>query len=377
MKHSSKPTVAIVGTRGYPSYYGGFETLIRKLVPFLTERGWRVVVYCRSGVDRLDDGAGGDSVVQVFSPGIEKKSLSTLSYGLTSSIDTAFRDVDVALVMNVANGYWLPILRARGVPVVLNVDGIEWERQKWGGLAKRVFRAGAVLSARYADRIVCDSLAIRDRWVSEFARVGAYIPYGGTEAGELEPVRGYRTGEYILYVARFVPENSVAEFVAAVERLPAGQQVVIVGSSGYGGEIEERVAALADACESVTWLGHISNDDELLALWQNCGAYFHGHSVGGTNPALVQAMACGAPTVARDTKFNREVLGDAGVFTEPDPEAIAEALISVMGNCDARIELGRSAMQRQREYFTWNGVCEAYESELLASMDSPRKTVHS
>ncbi|WP_255220191.1 glycosyltransferase [Gordonia terrae] len=274
--------------------------------------------------------------------------------------------------MNVANGYWLPILRARGIPVVLNVDGIEWERQKWGSLAKLVFRTGAVLTGRYADRIVCDSLAIRDRWVAEFARVGSYIPYGGTETGQLAPVRGFGSGKYVLYVARFVPENSVTEFVEAVKRLPDDMQVVIVGSSGYGGEIEAQVAALANACESVTWLGHISNDDELLALWQNCGAYFHGHSVGGTNPALVQAMACGAPTVARDTKFNREVLGDAGVFTPADPGLIAEALIDVMGSEDARLRLGRSAMLRQQEQFTWIGVCEAYENELLASLDSPR-----
>ena len=368
----SKPTVAIVGTRGYPSYYGGFETLVRKLVPFLTERGWRVVVYCRSGVDRIRDDTDDAAVVQVFSPGIEKKSISTLSYGLTSSIDAAFRNVDVALVMNVANGYWLPILRARGIPVVLNVDGIEWERQKWGSLAKLVFRTGAVLTGRYADRIVCDSLAIRDRWVAEFARVGSYIPYGGTETGQLAPARGFGSGKYVLYVARFVPENSVTEFIEAVKHLPDDMQVVIVGSSGYGGEIEAQVAALANACESVTWLGHISNDDELLALWQNCGAYFHGHSVGGTNPALVQAMACGAPTVARDTKFNREVLGDAGVFTPADPGSIAEALIDVMGSEDARLRLGRSAMLRQQEQFTWTGVCEAYENELLASLDSPR-----
>lgn len=372
MAKSAKPTVAIVGTRGYPSYYGGFETLVRKLAPFLAERGWKVIVYCRPGVDRLDDDQDDAAVVQVFSVGVEKKSLSTLSYGLTSSVDAALRNVDVALVMNVANGYWLPILRARGIPVVLNVDGIEWERQKWGGLAKRVFRTGAVLTAHFADRIVCDSLAIRDRWVAEFARVGSYIPYGGTEDGALAPVRGFRSGQYVLYVARFVPENSVTEFIAAVERLPDDLQVVIVGSSGYGGEIEARVAALADACESVTWLGHISNDDELLALWQNCGAYFHGHSVGGTNPALVQAMACGAPTVARDTKFNREVLGDAGIFTPPDPEMIAEALIDVMGSEDTRIRLGRAAKIRQQEHFTWTGVCEAYENELLASIDSPR-----
>lgn len=372
METRTRPTVAIVGTRGYPSYYGGFETLIRKLVPFLTERGWDVVVYCRPGVDRFAAGEEEDAVLQVFSPGIENKSLSTLSYGLTSSVDAAFRNVDVALVMNVANGYWLPFLRARGIPIVLNVDGIEWERQKWGGLAKRVFRTGASLTARYADRIVCDSLAIRDRWVSEFARVGAYIPYGGTESGDLAPVRGFRPGEYILYVARFVPENSVGEFIAAVERLPESQKVVIVGSSGYGGEIEEQVAAVADACESVSWLGHISNDDELLALWQNCGAYFHGHSVGGTNPALVQAMACGAPIVARDTKFNREVLGDAGVFTPAEPGAIAAALTEVVADESTRTRLGRSAKLRQQEHFTWDGVCVAYEDELLASIGMPR-----
>ncbi|GAB3486433.1 glycosyltransferase family protein [Flexivirga lutea] len=143
------PRVAIIGTRGFPSYYGGFETLVRHLAPYLAERGWDVDVYSRPRQVAEEKIPAG--VTQRFTRGVESKSASTLSYGLTACADAARRKPDVALVMNVANGYFLPMLKARGIPVVLNVDGLEWEREKWSTPAKRVFHTGATMTARFAD----------------------------------------------------------------------------------------------------------------------------------------------------------------------------------------------------------------------------------
>ncbi|WP_230010068.1 DUF1972 domain-containing protein, partial [Microbacterium sp. Bi128] len=144
-------SVAIIGTRGYPSYYGGFETAVRKLAPYLSDAGWAVTVYGRKGATRADDLARDPRVASVETFGLEKKSLSTLTYGLTAVLHAIRRRPDVVLVMNVANGYWLPLLRIFRIPTVVNVDGMEWERAKWGPVAKFVFKLGAKLTARFAN----------------------------------------------------------------------------------------------------------------------------------------------------------------------------------------------------------------------------------
>jgi glycosyltransferase involved in cell wall biosynthesis len=310
---NDSPSVAIIGTRGYPSYYGGFETLVRTLAPYPANKGWEVTVYGRDGATREDDPSRHHEVLTVNTVGRETRALSTLTYRFSSSLHALHWKPDVALIMNVANGYWLPLLRARGIPTVVNVDGIEWERDKWGRLPKAIFRGGARMTARWANVLVHDSQAIQLRWNDEFSRSGVVIAYGGENPGDLPVFPGLAQRRYVLMVARFVPENTVPEFLDAAAALADVTDVVIVGSSGYGGPLDEEAAALAEENKHIHWLGHLSDDKRLFSLWQHAGAYFHGHSVGGTNPALVQAMACGAPVVARDTVFNREVLGDAGI----------------------------------------------------------------
>lgn len=362
-------SVAIIGTRGYPSYYGGFETAVRRLAPYLVEHGWRVVVYGRPGTTTDHDGGRHPEVETVITPGMETKALSTLSYGLTASLHAATWKPDVALVMNHANGYWLPILRARGIPSLVNVDGLEWEREKWGPVAKGVFRTGARLTAKWGTRLVYDARAIADRWEQDFKRVGDVISYGGDPSSPLPVPEGLESGKYVLVVARFVPENTISEFLEAAEGLASRWPVVIVGSSGYGGEIEARVEELARTNERVKWLGHVSDDRRLFALWQHAGVYFHGHSVGGTNPALVQAMALGAPIVARDTVFNREVLASAGEFVLPRGEAIEAAIGRLMEDQPRRRELSAAAKWRAAEDYSWDSVCDAYEQSLTRLVD--------
>ena len=354
-------SVVIIGTRGYPSYYGGFETAVRKLAPYLADAGWKTTVYGRPGSTREDDPDRDVRIKCVTTRGFETKSLSTLSYGLTAVLHALLHKPDVAIVMNVANGFWLPILRLRGIPSIVNVDGIEWKRAKWGRAAKVVFKLGAKFTAWFANELVADSLEIRRIWKSEFGRDSIFIPYGGDAPGILPVPPGLSHRGYVLVVARFVPENTIGEFFEAVPTVAAEHHVVIVGSSGYGGAFDEAAADLSRTHSNVTWMGHVSDDDKLLALWQHAGVYFHGHSVGGTNPALVQAMACGAPVVARDTVYNREVLGDLGIFVKPDAQTIAAAICVAMSD-DDRGDVSTDLIQRAQSEYSWVDVCGRYEA---------------
>lgn len=359
--------IAIIGTRGYPSYYGGFETAVRKLAPYLAEHGHEVTVYGRRGATKAEDPTRDPRVKNVETGGIEISALSTLTHGLTAVLHTVRRRPDAVLVMNVANGFWLPILRLVGIRTVVNVDGIEWDRAKWSKLGKAVFRLGARLTAKHASELVVDSVEIGKTWEELFGVPTTFIPYGGEEVGELPLLDDVTSGEYILAVARLVPENSIEEFFEAVESIATQREVVIVGSSGYGGPLDDRAQALADKFENVRWLGHVSNDARLFALWQHAGAYFHGHSVGGTNPALVQAMMCGAPIVARDTKYSREVLAGAGELVAPTSEAIADALLRVADSHAVRSAMGSAARRRAKASYNWTDVCVAYEAALFNS----------
>jgi glycosyltransferase involved in cell wall biosynthesis len=360
------PNIAIIGSRGYPSYYGGFETLVRRLAPFLVDAGWDVTVYGRPGI-KTDDPGRDPRVMTKTTRGVESKSLSTLSYSFTSVVDAAAAKPDVALLLNCATGYWLPMLKARGIPTLVNVDGLEWERAKWNRMGKTVFKTGAKMTAAWADRLVFDAKEIGRRWHEDFHRDGVFIPYGGTPAGEELPVEpGLEHGRYALLVARFVEENTISPFVEAAHALSERMDVVFVGSSGYGGDVEASVARLAAESPRVHWFGHVKDDRRLAALWQHAGAYFHGHSVGGTNPALVQAMALGAPIVARDTVYNREVLHGSGLMVPPEAGAIARAVEGLVNSPDLQAQLGWGAQARANDIYTWDRVCGAYELELRA-----------
>lgn len=366
----NKPSVAIIGTRGYPSYYGGFETAIRHIAPYLSDQGWDVTVYGRKKHIKSNTTPGESPVHSVETKGIDFRSLSTLSYGWTASRHVKKVRPDVVLVMNVANGFYLPGLRKLGIPTVVNVDGLEWLRDKWSRIGKVIFFAGAKFTAKYATRIVVDSKEIGKYWKSNFNRDGSFIPYGGNLLStrlELEP--GLKSNNYVLYVARLVPENSAHEFFEAAKEIAKSHDVVIVGSTGYGGELDEAAKKLDENHPRIRWLGHVSDDQRLHSLWQNAGVYFHGHSVGGTNPALVQAMACGAPVVALDTEFNREVLGKSGLYTSKSSLSIMRAVMKLLNDKPLQAKLSSQGALRVSEHYSWDDICGKYHSILREAME--------
>jgi glycosyltransferase involved in cell wall biosynthesis len=359
---------AILGSRGFPSTYGGYETLVRHLARHLVASGHDTTVYCRSA-----EGKGRqwvtENVTCIHTPGLDSKSLSTLSFGATATIDASFRRFDALLVLNIANGFWFPLLKATRTPFAVNTDGIEWERGKWSRSGRAAFRAGAYLTAKAAPALICDSEAIGAIWEEQFNRKSTFIPYGAPViapgADKLAAVDLDPSDPYVLVVARLAPENNVELTLDALEILgDAAPRAVVVGSANFSNPLEPRLRRMEQAGR-LRWLGHVSDQQLLDQLWANCALYVHGHSVGGTNPALLQALGAGAPTVAFETMFNREVLGPDGVTFSDDAQQLANRISEITASDALQAKLAEQGRRRVRERYDWRDVCDRYESVLL------------
>ncbi len=366
--------LAIIGSRGFPSTYGGYETLVRHLARDWTARGHTVTVYCRVRDEGRRDWVTED-VRCIWTPGWESKSLSTLSFGATAHVDAAFRGYDATLVLNVANGFFLPMLRARNVPIAVNTDGVEWERGKWGRVARRVFRVGARITARYADVLIADSEAIAAVWRREFGVESIFVPYGAPviehPSSERVDALGLTRGRYVLAVARLIPENNVDLIVDAVDALPRRPTLVVVGSANFTSPLELRLRH-ADRSGALRWLGHVSDQELLTQLWANAGVYVHGHSVGGTNPALLQALGAGAPTLALDTPFNREVLRRDEQLFPHGTEPLAARIAAVLDDPNLQANFSSHGRAVVRENYDWSDVSSRYIAALLKARSRRR-----
>lgn len=362
--------LAILGSRGFPSTYGGYETLVRHLAPYLAQAGHEVSVYCRARKEgqRVWRQEG---VRCIATPGYDSKSLSTLTFGMTATLDAAFRDYDAILVLNIANGFWFPALRAARTPFAVNTDGIEWERGKWSRAGRTVFRLAATMTGRCANALICDSKAIGTIWLELFGRQSNFIPYGApvrTDVAEdLLQANGLGGEPYLLVVARLAPENNVDLTLDALELLgDQAPRAVIVGSANFDSPIEGRLRAM-EAKGALSWLGHVSDQELLSQLWAHCAVYVHGHSVGGTNPALLQALGLGAPTLALDTPFNAEVLPHAEDRYPSDARVLAQRILAVVTSASRRESMTRRGRSIVRERYAWEDVCAAY-MEVLCSL---------
>ena len=359
------PDFAILGSRGSPSTYGGYETLVRRLAPYIKEQGHAITVYgrgvpTRSTVDEID----GVRVVETRC--LDRKSLSTVTAGFTSTLDARKRDFDAMLVLNCANGLWLPMLERRGIPTALNVDGIEWERGKWGRVARTVFWRGARATARHADVVVADSVEIGRVWGELFDVDATFIPYGADIIDELDTDKidelGLTPGGYVLAVARLVPENNVELLLDALDLIDHDRDV---GSANYDSPVVERLERFQAAHPNAQALGHVHDQELLDQLWHHAGVYYHGHSVGGTNPALLQALGAGSPTIALDNPFNREVIGADDQLMPAEPSAVGATITELLANPERRTELAERGRARIADQYTWPDICARYLDVLV------------
>lgn len=367
-------SIALVGTRGVPARYGGFETCVEEIGRRLADRGHRVVVYCRTAGD-AERPAEFLGMQLVHRPAMRKRSLETLSHTALSVAHLARHRVDAAIVFNAANAPFLPVLRAARIPVATHVDGLEWKRTKWSGAGQRYYKGVEKLSVRWSDALIADAAGIAEYYRETFGARTELIAYGAPRTAGSSTERlaelDLEAGRYHLVVARFEPENHVLEIVQGYVASAATLPLVVVGSAPYSDEYTAAITAAADS--RVQLLGGVWDAELLDQLYVGARTYLHGHSVGGTNPSLLRAIGAGTATTAFDVNFNREVLGDSGAYFSSAAD-VAAHLEHAESDEDDVTRRGAAALDRASLY-DWDDVTDRYED--LCRRLAARRTTRS
>lgn len=355
--------VAIVGTRGIPASYGGFETFAEELATRLVERGHRVVVYCRSqhheptfrGVDLLT------------LPTIRHKYLDTVVHTAISTLHLMTHRVDAALYCNAANAIftWMP--RLAGVPVAINVDGLERNRKKWNWIGRQWYVLGERLSTICPNEIVSDARRIQQYYAERYGVTSTFIPYGAAcervKSTSVLDRLGLEPGKYFLYVSRLEPENNALLVRRAFEQLDTDFKLALIGDAPYAADY---IRAVRDTSDPRVVIPGAIYGEGYRELQSHCFAYIHATEVGGTHPALIEAMGRGALTLFLETEENSEVAEGAGIGFRAEELTDRMRLSLAMPEAD-REAWRRKAEKRAADRYSWDAVTDAYE-RLLRSM---------
>ncbi|MCK9504229.1 MAG: DUF1972 domain-containing protein [Porticoccaceae bacterium] len=356
-------SIAIVGTVGIPAQYGGFETLVENLVQHHDKNQipCEVVVYC-SGKAYPERSACYGSATLRYIP-ISANGASSVLYDIVSLLHALWRGADVILLLGVSGAIALPLIRVISrVRIVTNVDGVEWKREKWQGLAKWFLRVSEKLAVRFSDQVIADNGGIAQHVERCYGQASLVIAYGGDHATKAKPSpwQGNLPEKYALAICRIEPENNVAmilEAFANQDRL----SLVFVGnwdSSEYGRALRSRYTNM----EQFYLLDAVYDVGRLYTLRRGAAFYLHGHSAGGTNPSLVEMMHFGIPIFAYDCVFNRFTTEDKAIFFKT-PAQLAQFITELSEAEAARV--GQDMAETAREKFTWEAIGGAYFATLL------------
>jgi len=354
--------IALIGSRGIPATYGGFETCAEELSKRLVKRGHQVWVYGRSGYfdKKLREYEG---VKLAYFPAIRIKALDTLSHTFLSLIHAQIKRYEGILVFNYANSPLLIFHKWLGGNVILHLDGLEWSREKWKGLGEKYFKFAEWLAAKLSLDLVSDSRSIRDYFGEKYRRGSHFIPYGAdlqySKEKHLLEKFGLEPQDYILQITRFEPENNPLLSIQAFRKMETAKRLVLVGGVQYKTEYSESIFAAKDP--RISLLGSIYDKRILRELLCNCYAYIHGNEAGGTNPALLQAMASGCFVISRDVPFNREVLRDAGIYFQKNVDDLCEKISWALQRPDETRIKGEKGRDIIRESYSWESVVDEYE----------------
>ncbi|MCL4795238.1 MAG: DUF1972 domain-containing protein [Bryobacteraceae bacterium] len=354
-----KLRIALLGTRGIPARYGGFETFAEEISTRLVERGHEVTVYCRDAHPKPHY----RGVRLVHIPPVRHKYAETLAHTFASTLHLLRNPADVVLYCNGANAIftWLP--RLRGMPVALNVDGLERKRKKWNRAARAWYYFSEWLSTFCPTEIVTDAERIQDyylqRWKAHSTFISYGAPMGQVPPGETLRALGLERRRYFLYVTRFEPENNPLLVRRAFEQVDTPMRLALIGDAPYAADYIRAIRDTRDARVVLPGGIYGAGYHELQA---NSFAYVHATEVGGTHPALIEAMGRGALVLYLRTPENEEVAGGAGLAFENE-EGLVRLMREVLAMTeDQRERLRATAVERVRTRYSWNAVTNAYES---------------
>ena len=301
--------ISIIGSRGYPYVYSGYETLVKNIGERMVAKGVQVTVYCHSYL--FDEKPKQLNGIQLkYIPTIKSKSLSQPIHSFFAFWHAAFSNADVVLVLNVSNGPFGFITRLFKKPTLINVDGLEWLRPKWKGIGASYFKWSAKMAVKLMDLIVTDAIAMQTIYKKEFNADSVVITYGadGNKGASENLLNKWQlhSQDYYLIVGRMIPDNNSDIIIEGFINSSSTKKMVIVGDVPYQDAYATKIKSYQD--DRLVFTGYITNGDELASLYKYCYAYMHGHEFGGTNPTLLKAMANACAIGAIDTIFSREVL---------------------------------------------------------------------
>src|SRR5687768_16290147 len=360
--------IAILGTRGIPASYGGFETFAEHLSTRLVARGHDVTVYCRAHYVSPRQMEYHGVRLQIL-PTIRHKYFDTVVHAFLSSIHAVSRRFDAALICNSANAPFSPILRLTGTPVAINVDGLEHKRKKWGPLARRYYRFAEYLSTLLPNEMVTDARVIQEYYLARHNAASTMIAYGSEveRRPDRAAVRKWRVepNRYVLYVSRLEPENNAHLVIEAFKKVRTAYRLLVVGDAPYAEHYINDLKARARGDKRIIFTGFVFGQDH-RALQQNAYCYVHATEVGGTHPALLEAMGYGNCVLTLATPENIEVVGQAAIHYR-DTHDLAAQLQRVLRGGAVVSQYRQRAQARIRERYDWEHVVDEYE-RLFARM---------
>ena len=369
------PRIAIIGARGIPAKFGGFETAASELAPRLVQLGHDVTVYCRSRYSLPSRPAVYEGVHLRYLPAIYTKSFETLSHEVLAGLDAGLRPYDLVYVLGFRASFAHVASRMSGKTVVINTDGLEWQRGKWGSAARLYLRLAERIGARWiASHLICDSRALQPYYKRTHGRDSEFIAYGTA----LHPPRrpsiveryGLKQDEYFLVVGRMEPENNVDIVIGEFQRVDTRMNLALVGAPAYASRHFESLKRARDP--RIRFLGPVYEPGHVEELYANAYGYIHGHEVGGTNPALVQALGGGCCVLALDVPFNAEVIGEAGLLWNKQPGNLASQINATLLHPEVANGLRHAAAARAATSYSWDQIAEQYD-RLFRSLVSSRR----
>jgi rhamnosyltransferase len=371
----TKPSIAIIGSRGIPANYGGFETITERLAPSLVDCGYDVWVSCE-GKDppRLLCYKG----VNLFYFQIKpfRRVLYETIYDVFSLVRASVT-CDSVLMLGYGAGFFFFIPKLFRKKILVNVDGREWQREKYNTLEKAALYVNERFALFYADTIIADARAIQAYLSSSLGRNSVFLPYGidvpssvrwdlrqlGEQHDRVDGLGSIASGEYYLIVARLERENNIRTMIEGFLAAHTDKKLVVVGNfldRDYEKEVHSLIEGY-DGQQRVVFTGGVYEKGPLIMLRQHCFAYLHGHSAGGTNPSLLEAMVARNLIIAHDNPYNREVCDRFALFFS-DAARLRASIESVEDHSEACYELRNGAFSRAKSEYQWDHVLREYEA---------------
>jgi len=373
--------IAIIGSRGIPARYGGFETFAEEFSMRLAALGHTVYVSCEGGADPKLQSLNGVNLFYFPARPFYRILYDTL-YDIYSLIVACYL-CDYLIMLGYGAGAFFFIPRLFRKKLIVNLDGIEWKRRRYNLAEKAILFVSEKLAVRFSDVAVADSRVIQ-KFISETTKkTPRFIPYGAnvppsgcwdlTLFKALEKKDALITLEkfsYFLVVARLEPSNNIKAIVEGFLRANVQSKLIVLGNFSAR-KYKKEIQNLRDQykkSDSVIFTGGIYEKDVVSMLRHHCIAYIHGHSAGGTNPSLLEAMACNALVIAHDNEFNREVCANSAIFFA-DSIDLATIIRSVEARPEKYAELKTHALERVKDYYSWEMVVNGYRQLVFDAVD--------